>query len=163
MCSSDLLYGFDDAPVLNAQLQALLSLRTYARKAHDRHAARFAAKLQEAAAATLPRFDTGYWTYYVLPRRLSTLHYQDYVVRLLRRLAPADPRFARAATRFAAYRRQPPAFSLAPGLPGELRFWLSKPATVTASSPAGPVTRTIGSPSNEARLPAQSAARTWRG
>jgi hypothetical protein len=135
------LYGFARAPVLNAQLQTVLSLRVYAAKAHDRSGARFAARLQEAAAATLPRFDTGYWTYYVLPRHLSTLHYQDYVVRLLRRLSSADRRFARTAKRFAAYRHEPPAFRLAPGGNRALRFWLSKPSTVVISSAAGPVKR----------------------
>jgi len=135
------LYGFDGLAVLNAQLQTVLSLHVYAVGAHDRHAARFDAKLREAAAAMLPRFDTGYWTYYALAGRPSTLHYQDYVVRLLGKLSSADRRFARAAKRFAAYGHQPPAFVLAPGGNDELRFWLSKPATVTASSPAGSTQR----------------------
>ena len=135
------LYGFDELVVLNAQLQTVLSLHAYAVGAHDRHAARFDAKLREAAAATLPRFDTGYWTSYALAGRPSTLHYQDYVVRLLRKLSSADRRFASAAKRFAAYGHQPPSFVLAPGGNDELRFWLSKPATVTASSPAGSTKR----------------------
>lgn len=167
------LYGFDDAPVLNAQLQAVVSLRTYAHKAHDKHAARFAAKLEESAAVTLPRFDTGYWTYYVLPRRLSTLHYQDYVVRLLRRLSAVDPRFAHAAKRFASYRREPPAFKLAPGRNGELRFWLSKPATVAAYSASGPAKRlalldgwhslTWPKPARRGIYPVRVSAADWAG
>jgi hypothetical protein len=121
------LYGFASMQVLNPQLQAIVSLRKYVAKTGDTSAAMLARSLQRAAAATLPRFDTGYWTYYSLPSRLSTLHYQDYVVRLLRMLSSADPRFEAAASRFAAYRRQPPAFRLAEGRLGELRFWLSKP------------------------------------
>ena len=120
--------------VLNAQLQAVYSLRKYVAKTHDASAAMLARRLQRAATATLPQFDTGYWTYYSLPSRLSNLHYQDYVVRLLRKLSSADPRFADAATRFAAYRRQPPAIRLAEGRLGELRFWLSKPARTTVSA-----------------------------
>ena len=53
--------------------------------------------MQRAAAATLPSFDTGYWTYYSLPREASPLDYQQYVVQLLKKLAPTDPRFADAA------------------------------------------------------------------
>ena len=132
------LYAFDSTPVLNAQLQAVVSLRAYAVRTEDAAAARLAAGLQEAAATLLPRFDTGYWTYYALPDDPSPLLYQDYVVQLLTQLAPADPRFAEAAARFGAYRRQPPAYKLTESALGELRFWLSKPATVSAYSAAGP-------------------------
>jgi hypothetical protein len=131
------LYGFDSTPVLNAQLQAVVSLRKYVTKTGDTSAAMLARRMQQAAATTLRRFDTGYWTYYALPGRLSTLHYQDYVVRLLRKLSSADARFADAAVRFASYRRQPPAFRLAEARRGELRFWLSKPAKATVYSAAG--------------------------
>ena len=43
------------------------------------------------------------------------LDYQHYVVQLLNKLAPTDPRFADASKRFAAYEKQPPAFKLATG------------------------------------------------
>ena len=56
---------------------------------------------------------------------------------LLNSLSTADARFADAAKRFGAYLRQPPAFRLEQGPLGALRFWLSKPATVTAYSAAG--------------------------
>src|SRR5262249_18720396 len=48
---------------------------------------------------------------------------------------------ADAAKRFAGYAKQPPAFRLQQGRLGELSFWLSKPATVTATSAAGPTKR----------------------
>ena len=137
------LYAFDGTQVLNAQLQTIYSLKTYAAKSHDSRAVALASRMQATAAALLPRFDTGYWTYYSLPHTASTLSYQNYVVRLLNLLAPADARFADAAKRFAGYARQPPAFRLQQGGLGELRFWLSKPATVTATTAAGP-TRRIG-------------------
>jgi hypothetical protein len=135
------LYAFDGTAVLNAQLQTIYSLKTYAAKAHDPRADALASRMQATAAAMLPSFDTGYWTYYSLPHTASTLHYQQYVVRLLNLLAAGDSRFADAAKRFAGYARQPPAFRLQQGGPGELRFWLSKPATVTATSAAGPTQR----------------------
>ena len=131
------LYSFSKNPVLNAQLQSVLSLETYASTANDATAAALAARMQQAAAATVARFDTGYWSYYSLAGNPSPLSYQKFVVRLLRKLAPSDARFAEAADRFAAYLRQPPAFKLATAPAGSLRFWISKPASVDAWTPAG--------------------------
>lgn len=131
------LYSFTSLPVLNAQLQAVISLQSYATTAEDSEAAALATRMQRAAAATLPRFDTGYWSYYALPHDPSPLDYHEYVVQLLQRLKTADPRFADAAVRFAAYEKQPPAFQLAPGSLGALTFWISKPSTVSAVTGAG--------------------------
>jgi hypothetical protein len=136
------LYAFQSLPVLNAQLQSVISLKDYATAAEDAGAAALATRMQNAAAATLPRFDTGYWTYYALPNDPSPVDYQQYVVQLLAKLAPSDPRFAAARTRIAAYTKQPPAFKLANGGLGSLRIWVSKPATVQVNTPAGP-TRTV--------------------
>src|SRR5438067_262556 len=55
------LYAFNSTPVLNAQLQTVLSLQSYATDAEDAAAGALAARLERAAVATLPRFDTGYW------------------------------------------------------------------------------------------------------
>lgn len=132
------LYAFQSTPVLNAQLQAVLSLTSYAVDAKDASAAALAHRMQNAAAATLARFDTGYWTYYSLPHEPSPPDYQQFVVQLLKKLSPADPRFADAATRFAGYETQPPAFKLATAGVGALRFWLSKPSSVQVVSAAGP-------------------------
>jgi D-glucuronyl C5-epimerase C-terminus len=135
------LYSFTSLPVLNAQLQAVISLESYAGAAEDDDAAALASRMQRSAAAALPQFDTGYWSYYSLPHEPSPLDYHEYVVQLLKQLAPADPRFAAAATRFAAYETQPPAFQLAPGGLGTLTFWLSKPSTVSVVTGAGPARR----------------------
>lgn len=139
------LYSFTSLQVLNAQLQAVVSLQSYAVQAEDSDAASLAARMQRAAAATLPRFDTGYWTYYALPSDPSSLDYQRFVVQLLRKLSSADPRFADASTRIARYEKEPPAFRLENGSLGTLRFWLSKPSTVQADTGAGPTRRvTLG-------------------
>jgi hypothetical protein len=135
------LYSFDSLRVLNAQLQAIVSLQSYAVQAEDDDAGALAARMQRAAAVTLPRFDTGYWTYYALPYDPSSLDYQRFVVQLLRKLAAADPRFADASTRIANYEKEPPAFRLENGSLGTLRFWLSKPSTVQANTGAGPTRR----------------------
>jgi hypothetical protein len=131
------LYSFTSLQVLNAQLQAVISLQAYATAANDAQAAALAAQMQRATLATLPRFDTGYWSYYALPHEPSPFDYHDYVVQLLKRLSPADPRFADAAARFARYEKEPPAFTLASGSLGALTFWLSKPATVSVVTAAG--------------------------
>ncbi len=132
------LYSFNRSVVLNAQLQAVLSLRAYARATSDTDAAALASRLQEAAASELSNFDTGYWTYYSLPHNPSPLDYHEYVISMLKKLSPADARFSDAAKRFAVYESQPPIFRLADGGVGAVRFWLSKPASVelTAVGPA---------------------------
>jgi hypothetical protein len=139
------LYSFNSTPVLNAQLQTVLSLQSYAVAAEDPTATALALRLQRSAAATLSKFDTGYWTYYSLPREPSPPDYQQYVIQLLKKLAPVDTRFADAAARFDAYQHQPPAFKLVNGGLGTLRFWLSKPASVSVTTAAGPAKRvTLG-------------------
>jgi hypothetical protein len=139
------LYSFQSLAVLNAQLQTIVSLGTYANDSADADAGALAAQLQQSALASLPRFDTGYWTYYALPHDTSDLHYQQYVVQLLTKLASADARFADAAKRFAAYAKQPAAFKLDSAGVGQVRFWLSKPSDVEATSGAGPTKRlTLG-------------------
>ncbi len=131
------LYGFSRLVVLNAQLQSVLSLREYANTMVDGDAAKLAAAMEKATAADISRFDTGYWTYYSLPRTPSSLSYQKYVVRLLGKLDSADSRLSTATGRFARYAKQPPAFKLAGSGLGKVRFWLSKPSSVELRSPAG--------------------------
>lgn len=135
------LYSFNSTPVLNAQLQTVVSLQSYAATAEDPAAASLASRMQRAAAATLAKFDTGYWTYYALPHDPSPVDYQEYVVQLLKKLSPLDARFKDAAARFDGYAHQPPAFKLSNGGLGTLRFWLSKPSTVYATTAAGPAKR----------------------
>src|SRR3954452_8121392 len=135
------LYSFTSLPVLNAQLQTVISLQSYAAAAEDDEAAALEARLQRRAAESLARFDTGYWSYYSLPHEPSPLDYHQYVVQLLKQLAPTDRRFADAATRFAAYETQPPAFQLGLGAPAGLTFWLSKPSAVSVVTAAGPPRR----------------------
>lgn len=131
------LYSFRTVAVLNAQLQSVLSLQSYAANANDPDAAALASQMEQAAAASLARFDTGYWLYYSLDRAPSPLSYFDYVLQLLQKLSPQDPRFATAKARFAAYLHEPPAFQVANAPAGSIRFWLSKPAYVTVAVGGG--------------------------
>jgi hypothetical protein len=132
------LYSFSHLAVLNADLQSTISLQSYAQASGDASAQSLATRMQNKVAAMLPRFDTGYWSYYALPNEPSPVDYHTFVVQLLTKLAKTDPRFADAAARFKAYEHQPPAFELANGGVGQVRFWLSKPATVRANTNAGP-------------------------
>jgi D-glucuronyl C5-epimerase C-terminus len=167
------LYAFSALPVLNAQLQTVLSLQSYASDAHDSGAGALAARMQTSAAEMLSRFDTGYWTYYSLDGTPSPLDYQEFVVQLLKRLSPADPRFAAAATRIAGYAHQPPAFMVTNTSLGALRFWLSKPASVHVVTAAGPAksltlyggwhTLAWGEPKRVGIYPVQVSATDWAG
>jgi hypothetical protein len=167
------LYAFSSLPVLNAQLQAVLSLESYAGASEDSGAAALASRMKTSAAEMLSRFDTGYWTYYSLDHTPSPLDYQQFVVALLKKLAPQDARFAAAATRIAAYLKQPPAFMAANAGLGSLRFWLSKPATVRVVTGAGRPKRlsldggwhtlSWGEPKNPGAYGVQVTATDWAG
>jgi hypothetical protein len=132
------LYSFQKTVVLNAQLQTVLSLQSYAKASGDPGATALAAQLERSAAATLGRFDTGWWTLYSLAGDATPLDYATYVNQLLARLGSQDQRFAEAAARFRSYLVQPPAFRVANAGLGQVRFWLSKPSSVTLASGAGP-------------------------
>src|SRR5436190_6796195 len=143
------LYSFDAAPVLNAQLQSILSIGDYAEISGSTGAAGLAAQLRASAAALLPQFDTGYWSLYSLNGKEAPFSYHDYVVTLLKKLAAKtqDTMWSDAATRFRAYETQAPlvkpaAEATAPivvyPVPRDryldgatFKFWLSKLSTVT--------------------------------
>ena len=104
------LYGYSDAVVLNAQLQAALSLGEYARLTNDDRARRLARDLRRTARVLLPRFDTGSWSRYALGGGAATLEYHSYVTALLWKLSArqAGGRWRVYANRFSKYRRLPP-------------------------------------------------------
>ncbi|MCP9486957.1 MAG: D-glucuronyl C5-epimerase family protein [Gaiellaceae bacterium MAG52_C11] len=159
------LYAFSDVAVLNAQLQAALSLADYAQLANDEDAALLATDLRRAALRALPAFDTGYWSRYALGGSEAPLSYHQYVTSLLWKLARSTghARWAEQAARFRDDWRRPPAIrglaARAPALPlprdgfrdaAAIRFWLSKPAHVELtvagerlSRPLGPGLRTM--------------------
>jgi hypothetical protein len=80
-------YSFTHQAILNAQLESILAVESYARIAGTATAARVAADLERAALRLLPRFDVGCWGRYQLGGAAADLHYQTYHVDLLRRLA----------------------------------------------------------------------------
>jgi len=84
-------YGFTHQVILNAQLQSILSLQSYATVAENAPARRLADELALATRRLLPHFDLGCWARYQLGGAAASLHYQIYHVELLRRLAATRP------------------------------------------------------------------------
>ncbi len=80
-------YGFSDMPVLNAQLQSLVSLLEYVELTDDARARATTFEMDEATRALLPRFDTGCWSLYALDGSNATVSYHEYHVSLLKQLA----------------------------------------------------------------------------
>ena len=148
------LYSFDAAPVLNAQLQAVISLGDYAQISGNTGAAGLAAQLQSAAETLLPKFDTGYWSLYSLNGKEAPFGYHDYVVTLLKKLASrsSDETWSDFATKFQSYETEAPKLNPSVASAADSRaepiviypdpqdgylddarftFWLSKLSTVT--------------------------------
>jgi len=143
------LYSFDAAPVLNAQLQSILSIDDYADISGNTGAAGLAAQLKASAETLLPQFDTGYWSLYSLNGSEAPFSYHDYVVTLLKKLAnrTQDTTWSDFATRFQSYETQAPLLKPAADATAPVviypaprdgyldgatfKFWLSKLSTVT--------------------------------
>ena len=84
-------YGFTHQVILNAQLQSIISLGSYATIAESAAARRLTDELAVATERLLPSFDLGCWARYQLGGGAATLHYQTYHVELLRRIAATHP------------------------------------------------------------------------
>lgn len=161
------LYSFSNAVVLNAQLQALLSLRQYAALAHDRRARELTQELAESSRMLLPRFDTGWWSRYELSGGNAPLDYHRYVTVLLWKVARTfgGALWAREAQRFRFDWRQPPALSVLP--PRRMVYLLSSgrhaqiSLVFTVSKPAV-LTIRIGDVSATAWRPAGRHLLLWR-
>jgi D-glucuronyl C5-epimerase-like protein len=166
------LYSYDRVPVLNAQLQAALSVGDYATISGNSAAAALATRLTDAARMLLPRFDTGYWSLYSLRGDESSLGYHDYVIGLLRKVATrtGEAAWRDVADRFQAYESQPPIIRAGPPPPAvyprpadgyrdeaTIRFWLSKRSTVTLLIAGQRVTGTFGHGNDEVHWTAADA------
>jgi hypothetical protein len=139
------LYSFNAIPVLNAQLQAALSLRRYGRIARDRRAIRLSIRLIAAADMLFPRFETACWSRYSIDGAEADPLYHRYVGELVMRVtrvARTAAWRARAARFYTSQRR--PILARGRGLPtlfpvpaegfrdtARVSFWLSKCAWVT--------------------------------
>jgi hypothetical protein len=104
------LYGFNGQVVLNAQLQAILSLLEYSQRSGDPEGEALAQELTTSAQALFPRFDTGDWSRYQLGGAYATREYEKFVTDELAKLArqTQDPFWVAASQRFHAYLYSPP-------------------------------------------------------
>jgi D-glucuronyl C5-epimerase-like protein len=100
-------YGFSETAILNAQLQSLVSLDSFARLTDAPEVDRTVARLDVASRALLAQFDTGCWSRYSLGGGEADLHYHAYHVQLLRRLAATRPHaiWKRTADRWSRFLR----------------------------------------------------------
>jgi hypothetical protein len=161
------LYSFSNAVVLNAQLQALLSLHRYAALAHDPRARELTSRLAQSSRLLLRRFDTGWWSRYELSGGNAPISYHRYVTSLLWKLARTfgGGVWEQQALRFRADWRQPPVLSVRPPrrrvyLPSsgrhaqvDLVFVVTKPAVLTVR---------VGDASTTAWRPAGRHVLLWR-
>jgi D-glucuronyl C5-epimerase C-terminus len=160
------LYGFDYETVLNAQLQAVLSLSEYTRTTGDQRAAALAQRMAAAARAFLPRFDTGDWSLYELRGPHASLDYEQYVTTLLARLAAQtqDSFWADAAQRFQHYLGAP---QLTEGTPPPTLYpqpqdgWLDTASIPITVSQRSSVTVTIAGKVFTYRLGGGTHVLTW--
>jgi hypothetical protein len=118
------LYGFDHEIVLNAQLQAILSLQEYGGLADDVDAQTLAQRLEAAAQGLFPRFDTGDWSRYELGGGYAKRSYQEYVTTLLGKLAKQtkNPFWQETAARFVNYTYEPPQVTQPQPLPALVAY-----------------------------------------
>lgn len=84
-------YSFTHEVILNAQLQSIISLESYAKTAESAAAGRVVRELIVATRRLLPLFDVGCWARYELAGPPASLSYQAYHVDLLRRLSATRP------------------------------------------------------------------------
>jgi hypothetical protein len=161
------LYSFSNSVVLNAQLQALLSLHQYAELTHDSHARGLTRALARSSRLLLPRFDTGWWSRYELAGGNAPVDYHRYVTSLLWKLARTfgGGVWARQAQRFRVDWREPPALAVVPPrrrvyllssgrhAQASVVFTVSKPAVVTVR---------VGGVSATAWRPAGRHVLLWR-
>jgi hypothetical protein len=104
------LYGFNGQVVLNAQLQAIVSLLEYGQTTSSAAATALAQRLSTAAEELFPRFDTGDWSRYELGGGYAPRDYEKFVTDLLAKLArdTQDPFWIATSQRFHSYYYDPP-------------------------------------------------------
>lgn len=107
-------YTFDPSrrdEVINAFLQALIGLYTYAQAGGNQEALRLFDAGSAEAQHELPDFDTGTWSLYQ-PGVPDTISYHQLVTGFLERLCSLTraPAYCATAARFESYARHPPAW-----------------------------------------------------
>jgi D-glucuronyl C5-epimerase C-terminus len=144
------LYSFSNLPVLNAQLQSILSLADYAQLNQDPGAAQLSERLLQTADGLFDDFDTGAWSLYSLGGAESPLNYHVFDVNLLKRIATQtqSPVWTARAERFDRYLHEAPVLSAAgPKRPvkkeAQISVWVSKISRVSLTIAGSTSTATL--------------------
>lgn len=162
------LYGFTSEIVLNAQLQTADSLLEYAGNVGDEAAAGLAQRLLAAAEAYFPSFDTGDWSRYELRGGYASRDYQEYVTRILARLATKtkDPFWVSTSQRFRNYLFSPPTVTqpvpTAPIWPQPADGWLDTAQLQITLSQRASIALAIAGKVTTYRLSAGAHTLTWK-
>jgi D-glucuronyl C5-epimerase C-terminus len=161
------LYGFNSQVVLNAQLQAILSLLEYANTTGDGEAQTLAQQLTGTAEALFPRFDTGDWSRYQLGGPYAPREYEKFVTDLLAKLArqTSDPFWVATSARFHTYYYDAPEVTQ-PAAPPEiwpqpLDGWLDTAPIAISLSMRASVTVAVAGKITTYRLSAGPHTITW--
>jgi hypothetical protein len=161
------LYTFNRQVVLNAQLQAILSLLEYSQTSGDSEASDLALQLSASAQALFPRFDTGDWSRYQLGGAYATLEYQKFVTDLLAKLArlTGDPFWVATSQRVHAYLYDPPQVTVVSATPEiwpqPVDDWLDTAQIQITLSQKASVTLAVGGKVATYKLSAGTRTLTW--
>jgi hypothetical protein len=162
------LYGFNGQVVLNAQLQAIVSLLEYGKTISSAAATALAQRLSTTAQTLFPRFDTGDWSRYQLGGGYAPRDYQKFVTDLLAKLArqTLDPFWIATSQRFHSYYYDPPQVTQATPSPTIWPqpldgFFDTAPIQITLSMRAS-VSISIAGKVTTYRLNAGTRTLTWK-
>ena len=144
------MYSFDGSGrIFNGFLQTLIGLHELVIKANDPTARRLFNSAEPVARRVIPNYMSSGWSFYE-PGEWSSESYHELTTGFLGELCTRTGKkaYCTAKDKFAAETANPPRLAVATkalkaGKPAALRFWVSKPASVTVTVKAG--TRTLRS------------------
>jgi flagellar hook assembly protein FlgD len=142
------LYAFDPGErILNGDMQVVISLYDYASITGDPVAQVWADEGSDVVASVLPQYDTGAWSRYD-QHSVAPLNYHDLMTKQLGQLAvrTGNSTFTTYQTRFATYRKTPPAITPGPQA-GPYVFY---PSPVDGFKDLGLVSVTLSKPASVA-------------
>ena len=146
------MYSFDGSGrIFNGFLQTLIGLHELIIKGNDPTARRLFSKAEPVARSVIPDFMSSGWSFYE-PGAWSSTSYHELTTGFLGELCTRTTQkaYCAAEKRFASATANPPRLavktkSLKAGKSGAIRFWISKPASVSIAVKVG--ARTIRSTS----------------
>ncbi len=134
------MYSFDGSGrIFNGFLQTLIGLHELVLKANDATAQKLFSRAEPVARRSIPNYMSSGWSFYE-PGEWSSESYHELTTGFLGELCTRTKKtaYCEAEKAFAADTANPPRLavatkSLKAGKPATLRFWVSKPATVSVA------------------------------